>query len=74
MSTTEFYVRFKGGPLDGDHLVAGPWPPPEVWPDRRDDGQYVATSMSTLTDEQASHPNIRRGAVYEWRPAREERS
>lgn len=69
MAATTFYIRFVGGPLDGDVQVEGPWPPPEVWPDERPGGRYEATSMSKLTDEQANHPNLSRGVVYEWRQA-----
>ena len=65
---TEFFIRFEGGPMDGDHTAVGPWPPPEVWPEPFAGGQYVSKTMSDLTDEQADHPNIMRGAVYEWRP------
>lgn len=71
MTDTTFAVRFLGGPLDGQVMVEGPWPPPEVWDAGIEPGtgSYRRTSMSRLTDEQADHPNLMRGAVYQWEPS-----
>lgn len=69
-------IRFKGGPLDGEtHIAPNEWPMPELFTmllHSVEDGiglqlgGYRKVSQSALTDEQADHPGIMRGALYEW--------
>lgn len=69
-------VRFKGGPLDGEvHIAPTAWPLPEMFSLllHSDEanlglqlGSYRKVSESQLPDEAAAHPNVLRGAEYEW--------
>ena len=70
------YARFNGGPLD-EQLHETPdeagWPLPDelvlaLLSGRTTFGmgRYVKTNESQLTDEQADHPGIGRGATYQW--------
>lgn len=58
------FARFNGGPWDGKLFGVVEWPPPEEA--EMEGGKYIRKNYSQLTDEQASHPNIGRGAEYEW--------
>jgi len=60
-----FLLRFLDGPEKGDYKVVGPWPPPNTI--SRSDGSYLKKSQSQLPDD-FSHPNILKGALYEWSP------
>lgn len=68
-------ARFDGGPLDGQSFVT----PDNVWPLPSDFtlalvsvegefglGRYDKASESQLSDEAADHPNVARGAQYQW--------
>lgn len=70
------YARFNGGPLD-EQLHETPddagWPLPGELTlallslgTTFAIGRYIKLGESQLTDEQADHPGIGRGAVYEW--------
>ena len=71
-------ARFNGGPLDGETRItpdeAG-WPLPNEFrlalvSDEQTNftiGRYTKTNQSELPDEVASHPNLMRGAEFEWR-------
>lgn len=65
-----YLMRFAGGPLDGltGHEQTHDWPPPDefVVPDHSE-GIYHKISQSQLPDDVAAHPNLIRGAQYEWR-------
>lgn len=60
-----YVIRTNGGPHPGTRSHPGPWP----LPDRLEDegGHYAKTSESQLPPEMDEHPNIMRGAEYEWR-------
>lgn len=67
-------LRFAGGPHAGEKWVPLPemleeckakeWPPPEEL--KQMGGKYVRVKVSTLTAEEANHPNIVRGVEYRW--------
>lgn len=63
-------VRTRGGPHQGVRFMpvtklAAAWPPPDEI--AAHGGRYVKVSQSALTEGEAAHPNVARGAEYEWR-------
>ena len=69
----EFLIRTNGGPFDGETRVVDEgiirWPPPVNLPGVFHGGVYVLTNHSHLTERQAAHPNVMRGAEYQWQEA-----
>lgn len=69
-----FVMKLKGGPFVGvrycerleDYSLS--WPLPDELPGTEQwGGMYVKVSESKLTAEDAKHPNLSVGAVFEWR-------
>lgn len=66
MGAEIFALRLEGGPFAGTRQSRGPWPLPDELPDPELRGTYIKVAESQLTEP---HPNVMRGAQYEWRPA-----
>ena len=68
MSNEVWFARFDGGPLEGTRAVDSakvPFPGPEVIEEVG--GRYARVRFSQL--EADVHPNVARGAEYQWEPA-----
>lgn len=65
MTEQVYLARFIGGPLDGEtRMSSGPWPLADEWTVAWSEaGVYRKVRESQLTED---HPNVARGAEYEW--------
>lgn len=58
------FIRFNGGPFNGQLCGTKMWPPPEEIVIGK--VTYLRKTYSRLTDEKANHPNLARGAEYDY--------
>lgn len=67
-TSTQSLARFIGGPHPGDRLTLLPWPLPDFIDMPNDNGMYIKTNQSQITDEQyKTMTHVMRGAEYEWK-------